>query len=496
MSTSNTSGGGGRRHTVKRRPSKSRPSSKTAHSGQRKLKPKTKAKRKTRSRTTSMSSKYSGGAKRKSTSRSSSRRKHSAPRESVKELAFMGNDRMRLGLVPPLPLQLALDPELKRKVQMSDPRVRDIFSRYGPGWTGYQIGIQSNINQPTVTWERKLEGFPAVGLDPRLHPLHPKSLGALGMNVPTGFVGSNGKKQDLDALFVGSVLGTNVNVMDKDRLPGENFNVKSGINIYGLAPEIIRSVGLTKRKIPKVGAVEKITKSTPPSSSLRRPLSGSTLSSASSSTLSSASSSTSSSPSSSPRDVGDFKIVIQLINGTKFDLYVNKTDTIMDVKKQISKKEKIPNDSFRLIFKGKTLEDTKTLESCGVKENDVIHLVTRLKKPPISSPALPQSQGFGFGGPVQPQPQGFGFVMRSGEDQKEINLLYTRIRDELLKQVPVYTQQIDQDFNRIINKHGKQQEWTNYWNSSKDNVLYQGDSNDTKHLKVRQSFLLWEINKA
>lgn len=400
MSTSNTSGGGGRRHTVKRRPSKSRPSSKTAHSGQRKLKPKTKAKRKTRSRTTSMSSKYSGGAKRKSTSRSSSRRKRSAPRESVKELAFMGNDRMRLGLVPPLPLQLALDPELKRKVQMSDPRVRDIFSRYGPGWTGYQIGIQSNINQPTVTWERKLEGFPAVGLDPRLHPLHPKSLGALGMNVPTGFVGSNGKKQDLDALFVGSALGTNVNVMDKDRLPGENFNVKSGINIYGLAPEIIRSVGMTKQKIPKVGAVEKNTKSST-SSSLRRPLSGSTLSSASSSLRGSTSSSTSSSASSStlssPRDVGDFKIVIKLLNGTQFNLHVNKTDTIMDVKDQISKKEQIPNDSFRLIFNYKTLEDTKTLESCGVKENDVIHHVAILKKvepsmPTGPPPALPQHE--------------------------------------------------------------------------------------------------------
>lgn len=275
MSTSSVSNttGGARRRTVKRRPTTRRPSNKTAHKGQRKLKSKTKAKRKSRVRTTSMSSKYSGGARRKSaTRRSSSGRKrtytvHSSSGHSgVKELAFMGTDRLRLGLVPPLPLQLALDPELKRKVAMSDPRVTDILGRYGPGWSGYQIGLQSGRKKPTLRWERKIEGFPAAAMSPGLHPLHPhNAFGPIGLGaVPAAVLGSDGQRRDLDALAVESALGTSVKAMDMDRLPGENFNIKSSDILFGIgAPNALRVAGLK----PASGRMPRTDKPTPSSAS-------------------------------------------------------------------------------------------------------------------------------------------------------------------------------------------------------------------------------------
>ena len=252
---------GGKR-TVKRRPA-----SKSARATPRK--PKTKAKRKSRSRTTSMSSKYSeephtrvqeGGAKRKAGRKAGRKTSHSAheSRSGVKELAVMGDDRLRMGLVPSLPLQLMLDPELKRKVAMADPRVSDIFSKYGPGWSGYQLGLQSNRNMPVVELESQIKGFPAVGMDLQSHPLAGYLRGSLGpFTGHTGPFGPSGPRnpRDLDALAASAQLGTNVKVMDMDRLPEDALDVKGEISPFGVGlPDAMRVAGLSKQgRVPRPG---------------------------------------------------------------------------------------------------------------------------------------------------------------------------------------------------------------------------------------------------
>jgi hypothetical protein len=192
-----------------------------------------------------------GGAKRKA-GRKTSRT------TGVKELAVMGDDRLRMGLVPSLPLQLMLDPELKRKVAMADPRVSDIFSKYGPGWSGYQLGLQSNRNKPVVEFESQIKGFPAVGMDLQSHPLAGYLRGSLGpFTGHTGPFGPSGPRnpRDLDALAASAQLGTNVKVMDMDRLPGDAFDVHGEISPFGVGlPDAMRVAGLSKQgRVPRPG---------------------------------------------------------------------------------------------------------------------------------------------------------------------------------------------------------------------------------------------------
>ncbi|KAF8384325.1 hypothetical protein PRIPAC_73467 [Pristionchus pacificus] len=60
-----------------------------------------------------------------------------------------------------------------------------------------------------------------------------------------------------------------------------------------------------------------------------------------------------------------------------FDVKFN--DTVEMMKGMIEEREGIPSDSPRLIFAGKQFEDFKTLSSFGVKEQNTLHLVLRLK---------------------------------------------------------------------------------------------------------------------
>jgi hypothetical protein len=73
------------------------------------------------------------------------------------------------------------------------------------------------------------------------------------------------------------------------------------------------------------------------------------------------------------------EIYIKSMEGEIFLLYVNKSDTVEELKKKIYKTGYQPPDQQRLIFKRKQLEDEKTLEDYGIEENSLIHILLRLR---------------------------------------------------------------------------------------------------------------------
>jgi hypothetical protein len=95
----------------------------------------------------------------------------------LKELALMGNHALSMGVHVPINAQypfdskyLIMNPELRQKVAMADPVTRNLLSEYGPGWTGYEIGLSTNkMADNTVKITSK---SPQLGLamSPQYHP--------------------------------------------------------------------------------------------------------------------------------------------------------------------------------------------------------------------------------------------------------------------------------------------------------------------------------------
>lgn len=74
---------------------------------------------------------------------------------------------------------------------------------------------------------------------------------------------------------------------------------------------------------------------------------------------------------------GRLKIFVKTITEMTFTLEVDRTDTILAVKDKLQEKEGIPRIKQRFIFKGKELEDNRTLQDYNIQNKSTLFLVLR-----------------------------------------------------------------------------------------------------------------------
>ncbi|KAH3745317.1 ubiquitin multi-domain protein [Pelomyxa schiedti] len=95
----------------------------------------------------------------------------------------------------------------------------------------------------------------------------------------------------------------------------------------------------------------------------------------------------------------EFEIKIRTLTAKQFEVTVESSSTIEQVKQLIQDCEGIPPDQQRLLYGGKQLEDDKTLEDYNLGPDMTIHLVLRLRGG--GDPEAMKAMGFAAGGKMK-----------------------------------------------------------------------------------------------
>jgi len=69
--------------------------------------------------------------------------------------------------------------------------------------------------------------------------------------------------------------------------------------------------------------------------------------------------------------------IVSAIGGDVLDLDVPREMAVRDLRKKIAQNKKIPESTVLLVFRGKQLEDSQTLEEVGIGEYDKVFLIVR-----------------------------------------------------------------------------------------------------------------------
>mmetsp|Transcript_73040 Transcript_73040/g.171274 ORF Transcript_73040/g.171274 Transcript_73040/m.171274 type:complete len:760 (+) Transcript_73040:54-2333(+) len=104
-----------------------------------------------------------------------------------------------------------------------------------------------------------------------------------------------------------------------------------------------------------------------------------------------------------------YKITVKVLSGQSFELDVGPADSILDVKEEIQKLTGFAADKQRLVFAGKQLSDTSTVQECKIEDGNTLHLVMRLNVSPVGSSSSSDALSRDMRGPC-PSPGACGLA--------------------------------------------------------------------------------------
>ena len=73
----------------------------------------------------------------------------------------------------------------------------------------------------------------------------------------------------------------------------------------------------------------------------------------------------------------NISILVRNLKGNISEIDVRKTETVMQLKEKVKDIENVEVNSQWLLFNGKALENSSTLESVGIKNGDCVYVVIR-----------------------------------------------------------------------------------------------------------------------